>query len=199
MGWLYMQSLGGHSGPRQYLDAQFTYQRPEVTSKVLRSTLLKMRVYYAAIEHVFPNSCDRQIWGLVCLVKYNSRDRDGYILGYKDIDETMGPCECDCPDSILSLLSPTDNQYALEWRSRCRENATTRAQRASKPSPRPGQTILFDTSISFTDGRRLDRFAVVVNPRNNRTVLFRDPNSGSTYRIHNIKQRTYRLIDPPSA
>lgn len=199
MGWLYEQSLGGHSGPRQYLDAQFTYERPEVTSKVLRSTLLKMRVYYAAIEHVFPNSGDRQIWGLVCLVKYNPRDRDGYIFGYKDIDETMGPCESDCPNSILSLLTPTDNQYALEWRSRCRESATARVQKASKPSPRPGQTILFDTSIPFTDGRRLDRFDVVVNPRNNRTVLFRDPSSGSTYRIHNIKQHTYRLIDPPSA
>lgn len=25
MGWLYMTSLNGHSGPRQYLDAQFTH------------------------------------------------------------------------------------------------------------------------------------------------------------------------------
>ena len=23
MGWLYMRSLGGHSGPKQYLDVQF--------------------------------------------------------------------------------------------------------------------------------------------------------------------------------
>ena len=45
MGWLFMKSLGGHSGPRQYLDAQFTYQHPEVTSKVLRSALVHRRVY----------------------------------------------------------------------------------------------------------------------------------------------------------
>jgi hypothetical protein len=43
MGWLYMQSFKGHSGPRQYLDAQFTFERPEATSKVLRSALVGMR------------------------------------------------------------------------------------------------------------------------------------------------------------
>jgi len=52
MGWLYMQSLKGHSGPRQYLDAQFTFERPEATSKVLRSALVGMRVYYAAVEQI---------------------------------------------------------------------------------------------------------------------------------------------------
>ena len=28
-GWLYMRSLGSHAGPRQYLDAQFTFDRAE--------------------------------------------------------------------------------------------------------------------------------------------------------------------------
>ena len=37
MGWLYMQSLGGFSGPRQYLDDQFTYTREQVRSTVVRS------------------------------------------------------------------------------------------------------------------------------------------------------------------
>jgi len=43
----------------------------------------------------------------------------------------MGPCECDCPDAILDLLSPTDHdhQYAEEWRARCRDNC----RRAAHP------------------------------------------------------------------
>ncbi len=40
MGWLYMTSLKGHSSPRQYLDAQFTYERADVGSNVLRSVLV---------------------------------------------------------------------------------------------------------------------------------------------------------------
>jgi hypothetical protein len=96
MGWLYMQSLDGYSGPRQYLDAQFTYQRPTVTSRVLRSALVKMRVYYAAIEHVLAATGKREVWGAVCLVAYNPRDREGYIFGYKDMTRI---CRVESPGS----------------------------------------------------------------------------------------------------
>ena len=85
MGWLYMQSLKGHSGPRQYLDAQFTFERPEATSKVLRSALVGMRVYYAAVEQIRIGSGEREVWALICLVRYNPRDPEGYIFGYKDM------------------------------------------------------------------------------------------------------------------
>jgi hypothetical protein len=50
MGWLYMKSIDGHAGARAYLDAQYTYEQPEGRVQVLRSALVKMRVYYGAIE-----------------------------------------------------------------------------------------------------------------------------------------------------
>ena len=62
MGWLYMKSLKGHSGPRQYLDAQFTWERSDTISKVLRSALVGMRVYYAAVEHILPATGAREVW-----------------------------------------------------------------------------------------------------------------------------------------
>ena len=40
MGWLFMRSLGGHATPKAYLDAQFTYERPEGRSRVLASRLV---------------------------------------------------------------------------------------------------------------------------------------------------------------
>jgi hypothetical protein len=197
MGWLYMQSLKGHSGPRQYLDAQFTFERPEATSKVLRSALVGMRVYYAAVEQIRIASGEREVFALICLVRYNPRDREGYIFGYKDLTEQMGPCESECPTSILDLLTPTDAPYARQWRARCLESAAARRARAAKPSPRAGQVIVFDEPLAFSDGRSFERFEVVANPRSHRTVLFRAPGSSSLYRIPNIKSRTYRLVDPP--
>ena len=194
MGWLYMQSLGGHSGPRQYLDAQFTFTRSELTSKVLRSALVSMRVYYAAIEHIRHEKNERIVFAAVCLVRYNPRDREGYIFGYKDMDETVGPNESNCPETILDLLTPTEYPYAQAWRTRCRENATARRALSSRPSPRRGQTVVFDQALSFSDGRSLDRFEVVANPGSHRTMLFRATDSGRLYRIANIKQRAYRLV-----
>lgn len=43
--------------------------------------------------------------------------------GYKDIDETMGPVESHALAAILDLLSPTKDQWALDWRERCRGTA----------------------------------------------------------------------------
>ncbi|MGO8847819.1 MAG: DUF6927 domain-containing protein [Methylocella sp.] len=194
MGWLYMQSLDGHSGPRQYLNAQFTYQHPTVTSRVLRSALVKMRVYYAAVEQLLADTGKREVWGAVCLVAYNPRDREGYIFGYKDMSESCGPIESDCPDAILDLLTPTAHPYAQEWRARCRDNAAMWRARSAKPTPRAGQTIIFDTPLSFSNGQHLDRFDVVANPRNRRTVLYRAHGSGGLYRITNVKHQNYQLL-----
>jgi len=135
MGWLYMKSLKGHSGPRQYLDAQFTHERPDLISKVLRSALVDMRVYYAAVEQVRVATGQREVWAAICLVRYNPRDPEGYIFGYKDMEESMGPCESNCPAPILDLLTPTDREYAVQWRARCRENTVARRTRASKREP----------------------------------------------------------------
>ena len=197
MGWLYMQSLKGHSGPRQYLDAQFTFERPEATSKVLWSALVGMRVYYAAVEQIRIASGEREVWALIFLVRYNPRDREGYIFGYNDMEESMGPHECDCPETILDLLTPTDRPYAQQWRARCRAAAAARRARAAKPKPRVGQVIVFDEPLAFSDGRSFERLEVVANSRSHRMVLFRAPGSSCLYRIPNIKSRNYRLVEPP--
>lgn len=52
--------------------------------------------------------------GLICLTSV----KDGQFY-YKDMTESMGPYQSNCPESILSLLSPTVNEYALDWRKRC--------------------------------------------------------------------------------
>jgi hypothetical protein len=124
MGWLYMKSLKGHGGPTQYLDNQFTC---ECRSRVLRSALVNGRVYYAAVEHVRKDGGTREVFAVVCLVDFNPGDLEGYIFGYKDMVETMGPYESACPQPILDLLTPTDNAYANEWRARCRAAIAERA------------------------------------------------------------------------
>ncbi len=125
MGWLYMKSLKGHAGPSHYLDDQFTYDRDNVRSRVLKSALVSKRVYYAAVEQIRPGRA-REVFAVVCLVDYNPRAFDGFIFGYKDMTENMGPYESDCPEAILDRLTPTDSDYAREWRERCRVNAARR-------------------------------------------------------------------------
>ncbi len=87
----------------------------------------------------------------------------------------MGPCECDCPEQILNLLTPTTQEYALQWRVRCRASAAARRALKAKPMPRPGQIIVFDEPLAFTDGHKFDRLEVVSNPRSHRMIFFARP------------------------
>jgi hypothetical protein len=55
---------------------------------------------------------------------------DGY--GYKDIDESAGPCDVGCPLSYLSAPHAPLIGYAAQWRERVR---AYHASRKAKPAP----------------------------------------------------------------
>ena len=59
--------------------------------------------------------------------------KDYYNFGYKDMDETMGPGDCDCPKSIIALLSETDNEYALYWRQKCLDRCNGKPKLSKLP------------------------------------------------------------------
>lgn len=56
--------------------------------------------------------------------------------GYKDMDESMGPCYFDCPVSYLDEADETTSEYAIKWRAEVRRLA---AERAAK-KPKKGET-----------------------------------------------------------
>ena len=108
MGWLFMRDMRGHTSPRAYLDNQFTYAGDDHRLAVLASSMVGS-TYYAACERVEANG-DAQVFAVVCLTKHNPRSTDGHVFGYKDMTEHMGPCESECPASILDALTDTDSE-----------------------------------------------------------------------------------------
>ena len=76
--------------------------------------------YYAAMRFTRTG----EVFGLVLKTSV-----DKWEFYYKDMSEDMGPCECDCPAGILRLLSPTDNEFANEWRARCWANIEAKKAR----------------------------------------------------------------------
>ncbi len=51
---------------------------------------------------------------LVCLFLLQKSDG---LWGYKAVDESMGPCYYDCPQSVIDAAGPTESKYAQEWRA----------------------------------------------------------------------------------
>jgi hypothetical protein len=106
---------------------------------------------YAAIE----NGATNEVFGLVVLMHRSPSPHVWYNFHYKYVDETMGPNESDCPAKILDLLTPTDSEYANEWRSRCRANIEAKA---TAPRIAAGATIKFAYPLQFSDGVKTDTF-----------------------------------------
>lgn len=85
---------------------------------------------------------------------------------YKPIDETMGPCEVDCPLELLDMV-PDPGGYATEWRAKVREH---HARRASTKGLRVGDFF----TCGMYDGVELQvlRFQgktpVYLSPKDNR-------------------------------
>lgn len=143
-----MRSLGRFRTPGAYLDNQITYDRPEIQTRVLRSAVVRMRTYYAALEVLSPDR-ERRVVGIVCLIRYNLRGKEGFVFGYKDMDEDMRPGEAECPAAVLDLLTATTNENALNWRTVCRLRIE---QGATVPTLRHRDVIEFEQPIAFVDG-----------------------------------------------
>ena len=81
-------------------------------------------------------------YGAVFLTRYE----DG-CWGYKDMEESAGPCEFRAPLSILNLLSELkdSDSYAHAWRQRCRDWAAI-------PDYAEGDKIKLTAPVTLSDG-----------------------------------------------
>lgn len=130
MGWTYKPAKfykNGKVDRKAELDAEFTWSNESGSGEILKSTMVGT-TYYAAFKRTRTNG-ESEVYAIVTLTHI---DRNSWCnFGYKDMSEDMGPCEHGCPENILSLLSPTDNEYALQWRAACREERKRKSEKSS--------------------------------------------------------------------
>ena len=192
MGWLYMSRhhMGGHATPSAYLADQFTYSRTSDDGttqglRVLESACVGNRVWYAAAQKIV-NDVPGDVVAIVCLVRWNLQDKEGMHFGYKDMDETMGPCEDGCPEKILRLLTATTYESALDWRRRCLK----RLRLLTRPVI-DGMRIRLDQPLTFGDGYVGADFTVI---KRNGKIRFRGENGFAHYVISRFRDRAWSVV-----
>ena len=195
MGWLYLAAvhMNGHDTTKAYLDAQFTYA-PDPASgrdhglRILASSA-QLTTYYAAAER-YMEAGSQEIFAIVCLTRFNRRDKEGLIFGYKDMTEHMGPYESACPRRILDLLTPTTHEHALDWRARCHARLLLTERR----KPNNGGILMLDSEMRFSDGVHERRFVV---ERSGAKIILRR-SDGVRCRISRLMERKWTLVPKPS-
>lgn len=122
MGWTETHKNKGETMTEFFVNSGVLSWKGNTTAqyKVLNSAFVKLSTFYAAVERIDNESGNRDVFAVIILVKMfnNKPNRSGiyrgmgggpdYNICYKDMDETVGPCECECPERILKLLTPTD-------------------------------------------------------------------------------------------
>jgi len=160
MGWTYTHR--GNTPIKEFLANRVNCENDHAKWLLLDVAIVKMRTAYMAVEIIRRdkesgqlNMTTRKVVAFVFLLDYRMSE-SGHDTGYKDMDESMGPCESECPERILRLLTPTSHEYALAWRKRCWEII---AERKSFRLQKDG--IIATKPISFRDGRTRSRFKII--------------------------------------
>lgn len=142
MGWLYSESWGSPSAMRDHLRYELKISGYEIVKDAL---VAYGHRYYAAVRK------DGVTTIFVALI--NGSKSGGY--GYKDLSETMGPCDVDCPLSVLDAADPIDVAYAdwpdrpdtgrawaRDWRAKVRAHwAAKAASRTAAKGLKPGDKV----------------------------------------------------------
>ncbi len=136
MGWMYTHRAKG-TPHGQWFGERFNHDRGYVIDAAGNFN----EVYLAF-------KTDRGVAAVVVLTRWVPKPADGCNFGYKDIDETWGPCETSCPERILKLLTPVDDLYeddrsrqtAQEWRDACWQRIQ---DRKARPTVHRGDVIEF--------------------------------------------------------
>lgn len=140
-------------------------------------------VFYAAVRRSDTN----ETFALVIIQKRTRTRSDGLNFCYKDMDDTCGPTQSECPIRILDLLTPTNWEHANAWRARCRATA---AAKANRPKVRRMDTVVFARPMDFVDGHRGDTFVF------DRRSTFLSPGTGGRYRIPSWRDLKYVVLAP---
>jgi hypothetical protein len=127
--------------------------------RVLKSALKNRTTYYAAIEQKNVSTGEVVVFAVVILCRFGKWP-GGHNFGWKDMDETAGPNEDNCPESILKLLTPTSNEYANDWRRRCWEKIQ---KKKARPKIEVGTKLLYGGTI-YTVEKKLGRRGYAVTP-----------------------------------
>lgn len=121
------------------------WETPDGNCKLIKSAMYGS-TYYGAIQKTNSRTKESEVFAVVVLTSVENNKF--FNMSYKDMDETMLPFYYDCPESILKLLTPTDNKNANIWREKCRKRNKDKKVLAKH------EPIILTVKISLLSGHK---------------------------------------------
>lgn len=145
----------------EWIQNNFLENHGSIRERILGSASVN-RVVYAAVERQVLPRDTKVVYAVIYLLQYFSNRSDGRNFACKAMHEALLPFYYECPNSILELLTPTDDANANNWRQRCREaNQRDELQRNAVEQLAIGSTIKFDVPLKLKHFGLFDTFCLV--------------------------------------
>lgn len=195
MGWLYKQHPV--TDPVAYLTGQYNHDGEHRTYLVLGAARVANTVYIALKS---TDKATGQSYVFAAVILISNTQKDGF--GYKDMDESVGPCECACPDRIMRLLSPIADipnpGYAADWRARVAAQKTAAAElRTKRKRLMPGAIITLQNEVRFRDGKTATAFRMRFYQR--KTPIFEPLDRPGYWCRLSARSLAAATVTPPAA
>lgn len=171
MGWLVQNAMLRDITPVDYVIRHFSNENETTRSTVIAAAPVSGTIY-AAIRHEEKQTGKAYVSCAVIPFKNNAR----HGFGCNAMHEAMGPCEVDCPDRIMRLLSPVedipDPSFTADWRARvAARKMRRRATGKQSAALAAGDVIRLRHAVSFPRlGITADSFAFIGHHK--RTPIF---------------------------
>lgn len=169
MGWTEYHATyykNGKIDRKAECDAYFVEGLNRGFYELLKSSMVGS-TYYAAVrplkksggkdengEYIYVDIPENEQMVFAAVFLTSTNIKDYYNFAYKNMDESCGPCQCECPKGILDLLTPTENEFANGWRKRCYENLGKKKDKNSLGKLPIGSEIKF----TLYDGKEYTAF-----------------------------------------
>lgn len=164
---------------QDFLDRLMTWDREDSCGRVLKSAM-RGSVYYAAVEFNVKETGEKKVSAMVIRTQ-----SDKGSFAYKEMSEVCNPYYYDCPVGILKLLTPTENEHAIAWRSGCDQ---VRKEKTSKSFDPLGK------SFSFNDAIKVGNTSVSVAKclwKQKSSYVFESDSVGSNFLVSGKQLKAY--------
>ena len=115
---------------------------------------------YMAVKSTDKATEESYVFAAVILISNTKK----HGFGYKDMDESVGPCQCDCPDRIMRLLtrrsaiSPTPAMPPIGAPASPRRKTAAAELRTKRKRLMPGAIVTLQNEVRFRDGKTATAF-----------------------------------------
>ena len=167
MGWEYTQG----ATKQDIINAETKTQTVGAVTQTCLDKALNGARLWTVFEHTYSDG--RPAKRIICL--FLLENHAGFGWGYKDLDESCGPIDDDCPLRMLDMV-PDPGGYATAWRERVRQyHAKQAAGRHMAKSLMPGVTVRL--------GEAYGRRTFVIRERNKTKIYAAEVTTGRMFQL----------------